>query len=54
MEKKADYERELYNWVVEQGDISLEALMLKAYKEFIRFEDFGRILYWYIQINEIE
>jgi hypothetical protein len=62
MGKKRDTELEwikkrneqLRLWVIEQGDISLEEIMVKSYKEFIRFEDFGRVLHYFMQYQEIK
>lgn len=42
---------EISNWVKEQGDISLDAIMQKAYEEFIKFDDFGRVLHFYMELN---
>jgi hypothetical protein len=40
---------ELENWLVQQGNLSLEELMIKAYSDFIYFEDYGRILHLYMK-----
>lgn len=43
---------EVSEWVKKQGDISLEEIMLKAYNEFVHFDDFGRVLHFYMQQKE--
>jgi hypothetical protein len=46
---------ELENWLNQQGNLSLEELMIKAYSDFINFEDFGRILHLYLKrSNKVE
>lgn len=40
---------ELEQWVKNQGDISLEQLMFRAYDEFIHFIDFGMVLHYYMK-----
>lgn len=39
-------------WVKKQGDISLEEIMVKAYKDFVHFDDFGRVLHFYMKQKE--
>lgn len=44
--------KEVSEWVKSQGNISLEEIMIKAYNEFIHFDDFGRVLHFYMQEKE--
>jgi transcription elongation factor Elf1 len=44
---------ELSGWLDQQGNLSLEEIMNKAYSDFIHFEDYGRILHLYMKRSPI-